>query len=209
MKDARSIILHKIREGLKNPVTKPFPDVVPENVFTQSEETLAVRFAEEFVKVDGHFFYCENATDLAKAILNLSNKNDWKYLYCWDKDLQAFFNKFDFRACRIGKKLDKAEGGITSCEALIARTGSILVSSRQAGGRTLSAYPPIHIVIATVDQIVADIQDGIDLINKNYPKLIPSQISLITGPSRTADIEKTLVKGIHGPKEVYLFLVGG
>lgn len=207
MKDARSTILDKIREGLKNRVEKPFPEVASEDVFKQEEESLAVRFAEEFVKVDGHFFYCENARELGRLIQELTITNEWKYLYCWDKDLQSFFDKLDFRACRIGKNLEKSEGGITGCEALIARTGSIMVSSRQAGGRTLSAFPPVHIVIATIDQVVQDIQDGFDVIKKNYPRLIPSQISLITGPSRTADIEKTLVKGIHGPKEVYLFLV--
>jgi L-lactate dehydrogenase complex protein LldG len=65
----------------------------------------------------------------------------------------------------------------------------------------------VHIVIAFTSQIVKDIDEGLILIKKKYKSGFPSMISLITGPSRTADIEKTLVYGAHGPKELILFLV--
>ena len=99
------------------------------------------------------------------------------------------------------------DAGIMACDALIARTGSILISSRLASGRTLPVYPPVNIVIATTEQLVYDIQDGFDLLRKKYEGTIPSMINLATGPSRTADIEKTLVLGAHGPREVFVFLL--
>ncbi len=102
-----------------------------------------------------------------------------------------------------------AEAGVTLCEALITRTGSILVSSRQTAGRRLGIYPPVHIVIAYTSQLVDDIKDGLRLVQEKYGERIPSMISMISGPSRTADIEKTLVLGAHGPKELVLFLVEG
>ncbi len=92
-------------------------------------------------------------------------------------------------------------------EYLIARTGSVVLSSAQQQGRTVSVYAPVHICIAYTDQLVYDIKDGLQLIKEKYQGNIPSMISFATGPSRTADIEKTLVVGVHGPKEVYLFLV--
>jgi L-lactate dehydrogenase complex protein LldG len=54
---------------------------------------------------------------------------------------------------------------------------------------------------------VYDVKDALQLIKKRYEGQLPSLISFATGPSRTADIEKTLVVGVHGPKEVYCFLV--
>ena len=89
----------------------------------------------------------------------------------------------------------------------MARTGSLLLSSGQASGRTVSVYAPVHICIAYTDQLVYDIADGIDSLIDKYRLNLPSLISLASGPSRTADIEKTLVVGVHGPKEVFCFLL--
>jgi L-lactate dehydrogenase complex protein LldG len=67
----------------------------------------------------------------------------------------------------------------------------------------------VHIVIAYTSQLVEDIKDGLRLVQERYGDRLPSMISMISGPSRTADIEKTLVLGAHGPKELVLFLVEG
>ncbi|MEJ7681251.1 MAG: LUD domain-containing protein [Segetibacter sp.] len=90
---------------------------------------------------------------------------------------------------------------------MIARTGSILMSSAQASGRTTSVYAPVHICVAYTSQLVYDIKEGLQILKEKYAGKLPSLITLATGPSRTADIEKTLVVGVHGPKEVYVFLV--
>ena len=71
----------------------------------------------------------------------------------------------------------------------------------------LSIFPHHHIVIARTRQLVLDLKDGFQLLKNKYGNQIPSMISTITGPSRTADIEKTLVLGAHGPKELFVFLV--
>jgi L-lactate dehydrogenase complex protein LldG len=95
--------------------------------------------------------------------------------------------------------------GITSCEFVIARLGSIMVSSKNS--RRINVYPETHVVIAYVDQLVDDLKDAFDALHSKYSGKIPSLVSVITGPSRTADIEKTLVMGAHGPKELFLILV--
>ncbi|RZL62420.1 MAG: hypothetical protein EOO93_08835, partial [Pedobacter sp.] len=64
-----------------------------------------------------------------------------------------------------------------------------------------------HIVIAKTSQLVLDLKDAFLLLKNKYGNQIPSMISNITGPSRTADIEKTLVLGAHGPKELFVFLI--
>ena len=81
------------------------------------------------------------------------------------------------------------------------------MTSAQQSGRTTSVYAPIHICIAYTNQLVYDIKEGLQILKEKYTVKLPSLITLATGPSRTADIEKTLVVGVHGPKEVYVFLV--
>jgi len=81
------------------------------------------------------------------------------------------------------------------------------MSISQKSGRTVSVYAPVHICIAYTDQLVYDIANSLEQLRMNYGQQFPSLVTLATGPSRTADIEKTLVVGVHGPKEVFCFLV--
>jgi L-lactate dehydrogenase complex protein LldG len=81
------------------------------------------------------------------------------------------------------------------------------MSSASESGRTVSVYAPIHICIAYTDKLVYDVKDALQPLKEQSKISLPALITLATGASRTADIEKTLVVGVHGPKEVYVFLV--
>jgi L-lactate dehydrogenase complex protein LldG len=105
-------------------------------------------------------------------------------------------------------ELEGADAAITGCDALIAQTGSILVTNYSAGGRGLSVLPPHHVVVASVSQVVPDLTAAIALLRDKYPAKWPSFMTFITGPSRTGDIERILVLGAHGPKRLTVFLVG-
>lgn len=102
-------------------------------------------------------------------------------------------------------ELEKCDAGISECDALIAQTGTVLVTSRSAGGRALSCLPPHHVVIARREQMVADLPAAMALVKQKYAGNFPSMISFITGPSRTGDIERILVLGAHGPKQLTIF----
>ena len=106
------------------------------------------------------------------------------------------------------QKLEGCDAGITSCEAIVAQLGSILVSSASSGGRSLSILPHVHVVIATTEQIVPDLESCFQDMLATHGKKLPSMLSFITGPSRTGDIERILVLGAHGPKELYVILIG-
>jgi L-lactate dehydrogenase complex protein LldG len=99
-------------------------------------------------------------------------------------------------------ELEACNAGITECDALIAQTGSIILTSRDSGGRALSVLPPHHVVLTRCDQVVRDLSAGFKCIQKKYGPDYPSMISVITGPSRTGDIERILVLGAHGPKKL-------
>jgi len=128
-------------------------------------------------------------------------------MYAWEPSLQRLLDQYGFPYYSTDTDFEKADAGITLCEALIARNGSILVSNAGPAGRRLSIYPHMHIVVAYTSQIVGDIKEGLELLKQKYSSQFPSMVSLITGPSRTADIEKTLVLGAHGPRELYVFLL--
>lgn len=104
--------------------------------------------------------------------------------------------------------LESCDAGITACEAAVAQIGSILVSSRTCGGRGLSILPHVHIVVLAVDQVLATVGDALHFARERAAGRMPSMLSFITGPSRTGDIERILVLGAHGPKELFVFLVG-
>lgn len=105
------------------------------------------------------------------------------------------------------EELEGCDAGITTCEALIAQTGSVLVTCSGNGGRALSVLPPHHIVIATADQLAFNLADGYQVLRDRYGDSLPSQITFITGPSRTGDIERILVLGAHGPRELTVILI--
>lgn len=204
---AKENILKKIRQALSHSTPIPFPNSEGNSsVFRPVTQELEIEFAEQFGKLQGKFVYCLNHHELANQLANLVANNAWKNIYCCEKSLQALFNDLQLNLFS-DRGLDQCDAAITSCEALIARTGSIVLSAAQDSGRTVSVYAPVHICIAYTRQLVFDIKDGLQLIKEKFGTNLPSLISFATGPSRTADIEKTLVVGVHGPKEVYLFLV--
>lgn len=103
------------------------------------------------------------------------------------------------------REMEQCDAGISGCDALIAQTGSVLVTTRSAGGRALSVLPPHHIVIARREQLLPDLPAAFDLLEARYGDRQPSFMSFITGPSRTGDIERILVLGAHGPKKLTVF----
>jgi L-lactate dehydrogenase complex protein LldG len=203
----REQILKNIRKALTQPVPQPFQSIEKtEFSFKQSGEDLAVIFAQKFTSLLGQFSFCENEEDLVSQIRTLATERKWNEIYCCDENVKVAFSSFGFNDFSQ-KSVADSDVSITRCELLVARTGSMVLSSTESSGRTTSVYAPIHICIAKTSQLVYDVKDALVILQKKYGDQLPSQISFATGPSRTADIEKTLVVGVHGPKEVYCFLI--
>ncbi len=204
---AKETILKSIRQALTHPAPVPFPQSEGNNsVFQPSQKELEIEFGETFTSLLGRFSFCENEKELAIQLQKLKDAHKLKNLYCSEVKVKEMLKLAGFES-EYTTDLTNCSASITTCESLVARTGSILLSSATESGRTVSVYAPIHICIAYTSQLVYDIKDAIQLIKEKYAGKLPSMISLATGPSRTADIEKTLVVGVHGPKEVYVFLV--
>jgi L-lactate utilization protein LutC len=99
-----------------------------------------------------------------------------------------------------------ADLGITGVDFLVAETGSVVLSSGPGEPRSYSLLPPVHIAVAERQQLVPDLFDLLTA-QIRQENAMPSCLSLITGPSKTGDIELRLVTGVHGPGEVHVILV--
>ncbi len=171
------------------------------------DEQLAL-FAKNSAELKTDFQLLNSADEARAAIVALRDKENWKRIAGHSGDLtnpicpplNLPFLRTD-RAYDV-TELEKCDAGISECDALIAQTGSVLVTNRSAGGRALSVLPPHHVVLARRDQLIADLPAAFELLKKKYTDNYPSMISLITGPSRTGDIERILVLGAHGPKKL-------
>ena len=203
---AKENILRKIRQALSNPVPLPFAiqDSAHLSVFKNPTEDDAVLFAENFKKIQGKFSFCNSEADLLNQISFLLQSKKWEKVFCKEDALTSLLQKINQNNY---SDLANCDVSITGCEYLVARTGTIVMSTAQQSGRTTSVYAPVHICIAYTNQLVFDLKDALSFLKTKYNNNLPSLITFASGPSRTADIEKTLVTGVHGPKEVYCFLV--
>jgi L-lactate dehydrogenase complex protein LldG len=201
-------VLKKIRDALIEKTEPPYPILDMEApVYVPMTESLDVTFAQELVGVSGKFGYCESEDEFLTFLQSYILERDWPVMYCYDEQLQKLLRQGGIPFESDPEKITDMKLGITRCEYLIARLGSVMVSSRISPGRKITVFPEMHIVVAYSSQLVPDLKDAFRNLRKKYETDFPSLVTLVTGPSRTADIEKTLVLGAHGPKELYVFLI--
>jgi L-lactate dehydrogenase complex protein LldG len=205
---SREKVLKKIRNALTDKVPNPFPSLDFESpVYIQPSDSAEINFAHAFTANGGHFVFCENEPALIANLSSFTRDLSLKNIFAADEKIGGYLRSAGISFSSEEKNLVEGDVSFTLCEALIARTGSVLVSSRQRGGRKSLVASPVHAVIAYTSQLVPDIKDALILIRNAYRGQLPSMLSLLSGPSRTADIEKTLVTGAHGPKAIYVFLL--
>ena len=112
---------------------------------------------------------------------------------------------------RMREAAAEADMGITGVDYIVAETATAALVSRRGNSRLVSLLPPVHVAVVEPEQVVETMGD---LLALRQAELLendgaPWYMNLISGPSRTADIEQTIVIGVHGPREVYLMLVAG
>jgi len=220
----REKILARVREALKVPAhVHGAHGSAPLSAAAQSSAAGARKwlpkvgesFAEQLAlfqantaELKADFQLYNSAEETRQALVRLRDAEGWKRVACHSGDLtNAICPPLNLPLLRTDRpydvhELEACDVGISECDALIAQTGSVLVTSRSAGGRALSVLPPHHVVLARREQLVADLPAAFELLKKKYADNYPSMISFITGPSRTGDIERILVLGAHGPKKL-------
>lgn len=214
--NSRESILNKLRQRSKS--TLPFPSVsLPANyqpmipAIDPSPAALQARFIAEAQKAACVVHPVHTSNAAIEVILGLIE--DETAISSWDPahiPLPGIAEALDkANITRVGQDAD-VQVGLSGVDAALAATGSLLLSSGEGRYRATSLLPPIHIAVVTTDQIMPDLESwcaaqksaGLEQIRRH------SNIVLITGPSRTADIAMQLVMGMHGPKELQIILIG-
>jgi len=203
MKPARQQILEKLKEtNIRLPEIPDFESPV----FYEQEESPEIVFKKNLEAVNGKVTIFKSEEQLLRKLKELTASHTQEKICCAEPEIQTKLKNSGVRFSGCPEIPGDIEISITGCEFLVAQTGSALVSSAQQGGRKLFIYPPQHLVIASKKQIVNTLDETYSAISEKYGNDLPSQLLLITGPSRTADIEKTLTLGAHGPKSLHVFL---
>ncbi len=219
----REKILGRIREALSVPAPVPgshdhqAPPVLQHRdddvtrwlpAVGDTPEERVERFRANAIELRADFHFFDTREEAGAKLLEIATAAGWKKVASHRGDLT------DGACAALGlpllrtdepydvHALEACDAGITECDALVAQTGTVIVTSRSAGGRALSVLPPHHVVLARREQLVRDLPAAFALLKENYAGNFPSFMSLITGPSRTGDIERILVLGAHGPKKL-------
>ena len=169
----------------------------------QVEEDLVEKFAAELIALDGQFTFC-NKDDLADLIFAELQVHGISSMLSWARDLlpDRLIETLEAKGIRIQHEFDQSvKAGITGAAAAIADTGTILTLSGQGQPQFVSLTPEIHFAVLKVSSIYKDLGQVMHLPWIRHA----SNCVLISGPSRTADIEMTLTLGVHGPREVHVF----
>lgn len=218
MSSARDDILNKLRAAAA--AGKPFtrdttPAMIPATKL-ESDEDLAARFTAEVERVKGVVHPAQNEGDALRILRDLLTAKGVKRATMWDQehvDLQGIEPLLSEMGitCLQGSNdvVATADAGITGCDWAIAATGTLVLSSGAGKPRMASLLPPLHIAIVTADKLIPRLEDYVAAQRVNRLGIFrsSSNVTLITGCSRTSDIEMHPVFGVHGPLELHVILI--
>lgn len=203
---SRSEILQHIQLALGQKTSGVELSTDEADFFVRENGTDVEIFERSFTRLQGHILRCASLTEIPHCLKQLPQALLAKNWSCTAAEYLPFVQQAGVNTTDDGMM---AEVLVTDCECLVARTGSVVLSAAQPAGRALPVYAPVHITIAKESQLLYDTENAIDFLLKKYDQQLPSSLHFVAGPSRTGDIEKTLVMGVHGPGEVFVLLVKG
>ena len=227
MTSSRDKILNKLRAA-----QQPFPDAPPRpkqyvpvtRLEDESLGALLARFREELERLDGEVFDVENDAAARACVVDLLQGHRAESVLAWGLEhihvegLATALGDANIQHRTLDIHQDQRQAilesgaqipvGLTGAEAAFATTGTLLVQAAPGQDRIPTVLPRVHIVIISRDQILPRIESWVAQQRENDLSLITNSTNLcfITGPSRTADIEKKLVLGMHGPERLQVII---
>ncbi len=206
MDSARNNILARLKtaQDKRGEIGENIPDFTSP-IYHPLNESLSLEFKTNLELIGGQVILIKSKSEIADQIKQICKEKDQDKIFCTDSKLQEILSG------SVGIDSDENSFlglniGLTGCELLVAHLGSVLISSAQISGRRLNVFPETHIVVADQSQLTDYLDRALEILQNKYKNELPSLISNITGPSRTADIEKTLVMGMHGPKSLIVII---
>jgi L-lactate dehydrogenase complex protein LldG len=169
----------------------------------QEGEDLIQRFADELAALDGYFTLC-TAEDLPKLVFDELQNHGISSILSWEKNLlpHGLIDSLRSKGITVSEEFnEEVKAGLSGTQAAIAETGTLVLPSGKGRAQFVSLTPEIHFAVLRASDIFQNINQVLDLPEVRQA----STTALISGPSRTADIEMTLTLGVHGPRKVHVF----
>ncbi|HWP41667.1 MAG TPA: lactate utilization protein [Blastocatellia bacterium] len=185
----------------------------------QRRPRLIKQFDSELTRIGGKVHYARSASEVGDLLLHLAEELRARNLVVWeDRNLPdaEYLRSFDAAGLKVHfedregdpesflRKAAQADIGITSVDYALADTATLVLISGEGRARSVSLLPPVHVAILDTEKILPGLDELFGLLGGHPPG---SAVTFITGPSRTADIELTLVVGVHGPQELHVVLL--
>ena len=215
MMNERDQILTAIREGLKQAVLPDARPQRPVNVVPRAAATLD-SFIAELTRVAGQVIRVRTAQEAAQTVADLCVERGWLEALTWELDeigcagLEEALAEAGVRVVTTDtepRTLAHIPVGLTGAEAAIAESGTLVVRKRPRRSALASLLPPVHIALFPTSRIVPDMVTYFEQVGDAAAFIRDtSNLTFITGPSRTGDIEQVLTLGVHGPKEMIVVL---
>ena len=200
----------------------------PAGPFQPSALTPVEQFKAELEALQGHVHLCADPGEACEKVRDLLVAHEVADVLHWDwgaiplPGLADVIEELGIRSANgdvLGRPdrveriraLEPVPFCISGADAAIAESGTLVVVSGPGRGRLASLLPPVHLAILPAEWIVRSLPDAFALLATRFGADVVqrhSNITLITGPSRTADIEQSLTLGVHGPKEIHVVVVG-
>ena len=233
---SRETFLARVRQALKTGQQRHHPASAPGGngeiaSLVAEGEDLAARLQRELEGVGGSVARVKHVAEAAQYITRLAEAKGAEVVVRWQSDLldtleiddalhaggadvhtAAPTSKEDAAGRRqdVRDLLARADLGLSGVDAVIAETGTLMLTAQPGQMRGVSLLPPVHVAVARTDQVVATFADALRTVQRagqDVQQNLTSCISFVTGPSRTGDIELKLTVGVHGPGELHLVLL--
>lgn len=221
--------LKRIRErkaAADRPARRPHPGQYPEAVRTLTQDLVA-EFRQQLTAVGGHVYLVDDAADARVQLRDIVSARQLKqaalsgHLILRDLELDSLLQRLDMEIIFVTGNapaspvagqapsftVAEADLGLTGTEYAVAASGTLVMAAAPHHARTVSLLPPVHVAIVRQAQLLPDLAALSSRLQGSYIKGLPSGLALVTGPSRSADIEQTLTIGAHGPGELHVLLL--
>jgi L-lactate dehydrogenase complex protein LldG len=199
----------------------------PEGPFIHGKSDPVGQFMDELRELKGHPHRCANVDSARDMLIELLQSHKAERVLHWDErelpipDFAGILQQCGAKRAdsqvlgapdrrRHLQDLDDVGICVSGADAAVAESGTLVVVSGPGRGRLASLLPPVHIALLPANRIVRTLPEAWSLLEVGFGVDVGharSNISLITGPSRTADIEQTLTLGVHGPKELHVIVI--
>jgi L-lactate dehydrogenase complex protein LldG len=198
-------VLKKVRTAIMSNAieTKDYSVDFDSLLISEPEETLEIQFAKSFTQSGGKFVFFIDEKEFLENLQYIDSEYEWKSIFCNEPGLQSLLSKTELPSIGSEDDLKDVKVAITSCEQLVGKTGSIMISSQQTTLRILPFSAHTHIVVAHTSQICSETKDALCFLKQKYGNTLPANFTFIRGNTLLSENKADK----EALKDVFVFLI--